>query len=315
MASLIAGHGHGPGGGSGVIGVAPRSTILSIRVIPDRADPHYRRYEHEQEPNIQDSLARGIDFAVQHGAKVISMSIGYSAPNGAVKQALQEAFSHGVVVVASAGNSGAPAGTNDAVQAPVSFPADYPGVISVGAVNMAGKVASFSSENLSVRVAAPGVSVLGPGPGRAVLVGQRHQPGLRAGGRGGGPDQVEVPGSGTQPGRQRADLDHHEPAARRLRHRGGVRHRRRGRGPGPGGQGGQAGRRPARSRPASRRRPGSAAARSRSRPHRCTGADPASWSCSSCSRSSHWSWPASAAPGWPSCAAPPATPTNARIPR
>ena len=44
MASLIAGHGHGPGGGSGVIGVAPRSTILSIRVIPDRADPHYRRY-------------------------------------------------------------------------------------------------------------------------------------------------------------------------------------------------------------------------------------------------------------------------------
>ena len=164
MASLIAGHGHGPGGGSGVIGVAPRSTILSIRVIPDRADPYYRRYEHEQEPNVQDSLARGIDFAVQHGAKVISMSIGYSAPNGAVKQALQEAFSHGVVVVASAGNSGAPAGTNDAVQAPVSFPAEYPGVISVGAVNMAGKVASFSSENLSVRVAAPGVSV--PAQGR-----------------------------------------------------------------------------------------------------------------------------------------------------
>ena len=164
MASLIAGHGHGPGGGSGVIGVAPRSTILSIRVIPDRADPHYRRYEHEPEPNVQDSLARGIDFAVQHGAKVISMSIGYSAPNGAVKQALQEAFSHGVVVVASAGNSGAPAGTNDAVQAPVSFPADYPGVISVGAVNMAGKVASFSSENLSVRVAAPGLSV--PAQGR-----------------------------------------------------------------------------------------------------------------------------------------------------
>ena len=164
MASLIAGHGHGPGGDSGVIGVAPRSTILSIRVIPDRADPNYRRYEHEQEPAIQDSLARGIDFAVQHGAKVISMSIGYSAPNGAVKQALADAFSHGVVVVASAGNSGAPAGTNDASQAPVSFPAEYPGVISVGAVDMKGAVASFSSDNLSVRVAAPGVSV--PAQGR-----------------------------------------------------------------------------------------------------------------------------------------------------
>ena len=164
MASLIAGHGHAPDGESGVVGIAPRSRILSIRVIPDRADPHYGRYSHEQEPSIQESLASGIDYAVRHGAKVISMSIGYSAPNGAVKQALQDAFSRGVVVVASAGNSGAPDGTSDSGQAPVSFPADYPGVISVAAVNAAGAVAGFSSDNLSVQVAAPGVSV--PAQGR-----------------------------------------------------------------------------------------------------------------------------------------------------
>jgi type VII secretion-associated serine protease mycosin len=164
MASLIAGHGHAPDGDSGVIGIAPRSKILSIRVIPDRTDPHYSRYEHEQEPSIQESLARGIEYAVQHGAKVISMSIGYSAPNGAVRQALQDAFSHGVVVVASAGNSGAPAGTSDVGHAPESFPADYPGVTAVGAVDSAGAVAGFSSDNLSVQVAAPGVSV--PAQGR-----------------------------------------------------------------------------------------------------------------------------------------------------
>ncbi|HEV2259077.1 MAG TPA: S8 family serine peptidase, partial [Streptosporangiaceae bacterium] len=163
MASLIAGHGH-DGGNSGVIGVAPRSTILSIRVIPDRTDPHYGRYSREQEPDIQNSLARGIDYAVGHGAKVISMSIGYSAPNGAVKQALAGAYSRGVVVVASAGNSGAPGGTSDGNQAPESFPADYPGVISVGAVKQSGAVAGFSSANLSVQVAAPGVNV--PAQGR-----------------------------------------------------------------------------------------------------------------------------------------------------
>jgi type VII secretion-associated serine protease mycosin len=163
MASLIAGHGDPAGSNDGVIGIAPRSTILSIRVIPDRADPHYGRYSREQEPAIQDSLARGIDYAVRHGAKVISMSIGYSVPNGAVKQALQQAFSRGVVVIASAGNSGAPAGTSDTDMAPVSFPADYPGVISVGAVNEAGAVANFSSDNLSVQVAAPGVGVLAQG--------------------------------------------------------------------------------------------------------------------------------------------------------
>jgi type VII secretion-associated serine protease mycosin len=163
MATLIAGHGHN-GGDDGVIGVAPHAKILSIRVIPDRADPHYGRYSHEQEQNIQSSLARGIDYAVRHGAQVISMSIGYTAPNGAVKQALADAYAHGVVVVASAGNSGAPGGTSDSGPAPESFPADYPGVISVGAVNAAGAVAGFSSENLSVLVAAPGVSV--PAQGR-----------------------------------------------------------------------------------------------------------------------------------------------------
>ena len=164
MASLIAGHGHGPGDDSGVMGIAPQSRILSVRVIPDRADPHYSRYASEQEPAIQQSLASGIDYAVGHGAEVISMSIGYSAPNGAVRQALQQAYDHGVVVIASAGNSGAPAGTSDSPQAPESFPADYPGVISVGAVDSAGAVAGFSSDNLSVQVAAPGVSV--PAQGR-----------------------------------------------------------------------------------------------------------------------------------------------------
>src|SRR5262249_8740879 len=39
MASVIAGHGHGPGGGDGVMGVAPAAKILSIRVIRDDESP------------------------------------------------------------------------------------------------------------------------------------------------------------------------------------------------------------------------------------------------------------------------------------
>ncbi len=162
MASLIAGHGH-DGGFSGVVGIAPAARILSIRVIPDRADPHYGKYERERETAIQQSLADGIRYAVTHGAKVISMSIGYSAPNGAVRAELQDAYDHGVVVIASAGNSGDP-GSSRGHGAPESFPANYPSVISVGAVNSSAGVASFSSDNLSVQVAAPGVSV--PAQGR-----------------------------------------------------------------------------------------------------------------------------------------------------
>ncbi|HEY6294791.1 MAG TPA: S8 family serine peptidase [Streptosporangiaceae bacterium] len=163
MASLIAGHGHDDSL-DGIIGIAPQAKILSIRVIPDRADPHYGAYEREPESRIQQSLADGITFAVRHGAKVISMSIGYGAPSAAVRKALELAYSRGVVVVASAGNSGGSTDTGQAGPSPESFPADYPGVISVGAVNPAGAVANFSSDNLSVQVAAPGVSV--PAQGR-----------------------------------------------------------------------------------------------------------------------------------------------------
>ena len=163
MASLIAGHGHDDGV-DGIIGIAPQAEILSIRVIPDRADPHYGAYEREPETRIQQSLADGITYAVRHGAKVISMSIGYGAPSAAVRKALQFAYSRGVVVVASAGNSGQSSDTDEAGQSPESFPADYPGVISVGAVGTNGSVANFSSDNLSVQVAAPGVSV--PAQGR-----------------------------------------------------------------------------------------------------------------------------------------------------
>jgi subtilisin family serine protease len=163
MASVIAGHGHGPDGDDGIIGVAPKAKILSVRVIPDRNDPGYSTYEKEAEARVQDSLAQGIRYAVNHGADVISMSIGYSAPSTSVRQALQYAYGHGVAVVASSGNSGDTSSASKNGYAPLKFPADYPGVIGVAAVSNSGRVAGFSSDNLSVQVAAPGVNISAQG--------------------------------------------------------------------------------------------------------------------------------------------------------
>jgi subtilisin family serine protease len=163
MASLIAGHGH-DGGGSGIIGVAPKSHVLSIRVITDSSDPNYSRYQHEPQTRIQDELARAIGYAVSHGAQVISMSLGYGLPSLPVRQALQNALNRGVVIVASSGNSGNTATAEGSGHAPYSFPADYPGVLGVAAVGANGKAAGFSSDNISVQVAAPGVEV--PAQGR-----------------------------------------------------------------------------------------------------------------------------------------------------
>jgi subtilisin family serine protease len=163
MASLIAGHGHGDGS-SGIIGVAPQARILSIRVITDRGDPNYFAYEHQPARRGQRELADAIRYAVRHHASVISMSLGYSLQSSVVRQALQDAYNHDVVVVASAGNSGEQAGTGATGESAYSFPADYPGVLAVGAVDQQGQPASFSSENLSVQVVAPGARV--PAQGR-----------------------------------------------------------------------------------------------------------------------------------------------------
>jgi len=164
MASLIAGHGNGPGNDSGIIGMAPQSKVLSIRVITDSADPNDAAYEREPAAKGQRELARAITYAVAQHAEVISMSLGYSQQSRPVRAALQDAYEHNVVVVASAGNDGGLAGKGNAQY---SFPANYPGVLGVAAVNSAGQVASFSSENLSVQVAAPGDKVPAEGRGNA----------------------------------------------------------------------------------------------------------------------------------------------------
>jgi type VII secretion-associated serine protease mycosin len=164
MASLIAGHGHGESGGDGIIGVAPRARILSIRVITDRADPAYQQYQDQPASRGQRELAEAIRYAVNHRAQVISMSLGYNEPSIVVREALQYALSRNVVVVASSGNSGNAQTAHGQGHAPYSFPADYPGVIGVAAVSRSGQPAYFSSDNLSVEVAAPGVNV--PAAGR-----------------------------------------------------------------------------------------------------------------------------------------------------
>lgn len=166
MASLVAGHGHSPNPlNDGILGSAPAARVLSIRVITDSTDPNYTKYQAEPANLGQTELANAISYAVAHGAGVISLSLGYSLESLQVRAALQDAYDHNVVVVASAGNSGDQAsGAGGTGSAPYSYPANYPGVLSVAAVTSSGQVASFSSENQSVQVAAPGNSV--PAEGR-----------------------------------------------------------------------------------------------------------------------------------------------------
>jgi subtilisin family serine protease len=163
IASLIAGHGSGPGRAGGIIGVAPAARVLSVRVILDDQEPGVGPYN--TNPRFSDAIGQGIRYAASHGAGVINLSLGSVEPSRAMQAALAYAVSRGIVVVASAGNSGAmgPAYT------PYSYPASFTGVVSVAAVNDSGVRAPFSDRNSSVVLSAPGVSIIGAGPGGTYL--------------------------------------------------------------------------------------------------------------------------------------------------
>ena len=159
MAGIIAGHGHGPGGGDGVMGIAPAAKILPVRVILEDNDPQRARARSTR----GGALAQGIRWAVDHGADVINLSLGDDSrtahPDAAEDDAVQYALSHGVPVVASAGNSGEQGD-------PASYPAAYPGVIAVAAVDRYGNRAAFSTRRWYTAVGAPGVDVVIVDPDR-----------------------------------------------------------------------------------------------------------------------------------------------------
>ena len=163
IASLIAGHGSGPGRAGGIVGVAPAARVLSVRVILDDQEPGIAAYN--ENPRFADAIDRGIRYAARRGARVINMSLGTARASGAMQAAIGYAVAHGVVVVASAGNSATPGQQ----YTQYTYPAAFTGVIAVGAAGPGGARAAFSDRNSSVLLSAPGVGIIGAGPGRSYL--------------------------------------------------------------------------------------------------------------------------------------------------
>jgi serine protease len=158
MASLIAGHGHGPGRGDGIIGIAPQARILSIRVTLEPNDPMLK--DAATVAALPRAIARGINAAVRQGAQVIDLPLDPAAVAGGntgggpgERAAVAAALRRGVVLVAPAGDDGNGADS-------VNYPAGYPGVISAGAFNASFTRAAFSSGQPYVTLTAPGDGVI-----------------------------------------------------------------------------------------------------------------------------------------------------------
>jgi serine protease len=124
----------------GLTGLAWGAKIMPVRVLDDAG---------EGDASV---IAEGVRFAVEHGARVINLSLEFSSDVRArdipeLIDALRYAKRHGVVVVAAAGNEGSTA---------IPYPARVRGVIAVGATTEHGCLASFSNYGPGITLVAPG---------------------------------------------------------------------------------------------------------------------------------------------------------------
>ena len=136
-----------------VTGLAPRATVVPVRVFlqppDDLASPGYP---------IADVVAEGVNQAIDQDADVVLVGVALPFGSPALEQAVARAESEGVVVVAPAGD----VLEDDDVESTDNprYPAAYPTVLSVGAVNSNAGSSSNTLRAESVNVAAPGQNVV-----------------------------------------------------------------------------------------------------------------------------------------------------------
>ncbi|MEU7892129.1 S8 family serine peptidase [Nonomuraea sp. NPDC049152] len=165
---------HGTSMTSSVLKVAPQSRVLSVRVIWDHLDPARKKVDEfikdndfksaEKVGKPGNALAKGIHYAVDKGAKVISMSLGsdewgWGGYEDDTAAAVDYALGKGVILLASAGNGGSTDRNDIDANNVVSYPAAYPGVIGVAASGPTGRRADFSQVHTYTTIAAPGVDI------------------------------------------------------------------------------------------------------------------------------------------------------------
>jgi type VII secretion-associated serine protease mycosin len=132
MAGIIAARGHG--GSQGLLGLAPDAKVLPVSPAED--------------PLV---ASQAIEWAADHGARVISMSFAIGGSDR-LAAAVKKAAADDIVLIAGAGNDGNGSSAD-------RFPGAYPEVLAVGALDRKGAIADFSTQGPQVGITAPGVDI------------------------------------------------------------------------------------------------------------------------------------------------------------
>ena len=145
--------------GYGVAGIAYEASLMPLKVLGNAGG------------TVAD-IAEAIKFAADNGADVINMSLGGPGESQLLEEAINYAYQKGVVLIAAAGNAN---------QNSASYPARYPHVIGVAALDSVGEKAPYSNFGAGVDISAPGGTgngagrilqeTINPETGEAVFVG------------------------------------------------------------------------------------------------------------------------------------------------
>ncbi|OCA87252.1 S8 family peptidase [Pseudobacillus wudalianchiensis] len=127
-----------PNNGVGVAGITWYNPIIPVKVL------------NSEGTGGSFDVSKGIHWAADHGADVINLSLGNYQPSAVMEEAIRYAMKKDVVVVSAAGNDNS---------SQPSFPAAYPGVLGVAAVDWEGRRAPFSNYGDYIDIAAPGVHI------------------------------------------------------------------------------------------------------------------------------------------------------------
>ncbi|MBY0120418.1 S8 family peptidase [Bacillus sp. S/N-304-OC-R1] len=128
----------------GVAGVAPEANLLIVKVLNKQGSGQY------------DWIIKGIHYAIEQKADIISMSLGGPNDVPELHQAIKKAVDQNILVVCAAGNEG----DGDEATDEFAFPGSYNEVISVGAIDLERRSSKFSNSHNEIDVVAPGEGIL-----------------------------------------------------------------------------------------------------------------------------------------------------------
>jgi hypothetical protein len=133
----------GRNNGTGIAGMVDKASIVPLKCFSSgrQTDARY----------IVSAIYMAVD---EYNCDVINLSLGILEDVPALRQAVKYADEQGVIIVASAGNTG---GTS------LVYPAAYPGTVCVGSVSGRDKTSYFSQRNSSIYVVAPGEDIFSAG--------------------------------------------------------------------------------------------------------------------------------------------------------